>query len=282
MELEFLTIGEVSKLCNIPVKTLRYYDEIGLLRPDRISNESHYRYYSKQSALKIPLIKYYKQLGFKLDDIKELIDELDIGILSSFFKKELTSVEEQMDMLRKKHFAITEWSKLLQDGEAYLTQPGATSRIDLRTIPVYKTVHFRYRLEDGQKHEEMLYSNSFVELCQRNDVFAYGPFMLHFDHLQERMDGSFREVDCYTSVIEDDQPGVQTQVVGGFQAITTVHKGGYGQIGETYGRLLDWADRHNFALRGSAYERNIIDPWSTRVPEHYVTELIVPIRSLGA
>ena len=37
-------IGELSKLCSIPVKTLRYYDDIGLLRPDHIDKFTGYRY----------------------------------------------------------------------------------------------------------------------------------------------------------------------------------------------------------------------------------------------
>lgn len=40
---EFYQIGEVSKICNIPIKTLRYYDEIGLLIPRKIDPDSNYR-----------------------------------------------------------------------------------------------------------------------------------------------------------------------------------------------------------------------------------------------
>ncbi len=39
-------IGEMSKLCGLPVKTLRYYDQLGLLAPDRIDPFTGYRYYS--------------------------------------------------------------------------------------------------------------------------------------------------------------------------------------------------------------------------------------------
>lgn len=42
----FYQIGEVSKLCNISIKTLRYYDEIELLIPEKIDTYSGYRYYS--------------------------------------------------------------------------------------------------------------------------------------------------------------------------------------------------------------------------------------------
>ena len=40
-----LSIGEFSKICQVSAKTLRYYDEIGLLRPEEINPENGYRYY---------------------------------------------------------------------------------------------------------------------------------------------------------------------------------------------------------------------------------------------
>ena len=39
----FYQIGEISKLCNIPIKTLRYYNEIGLLIPEKTDSDSGYR-----------------------------------------------------------------------------------------------------------------------------------------------------------------------------------------------------------------------------------------------
>ncbi|WCG35018.1 MerR family DNA-binding transcriptional regulator [Companilactobacillus farciminis] len=45
---QLFTIGQLSKLFNIKVPTLRYYDEVGLLKPAKINNKTHYRYYSTQ------------------------------------------------------------------------------------------------------------------------------------------------------------------------------------------------------------------------------------------
>ena len=42
----YFTIGEISKLSRISLKTLRYYDEIGLLKPKYVNQENNYRYYS--------------------------------------------------------------------------------------------------------------------------------------------------------------------------------------------------------------------------------------------
>ncbi|MBB3114620.1 DNA-binding transcriptional MerR regulator [Paenibacillus phyllosphaerae] len=276
--MEWYTIGEVSKHCKIPIRTLRYYDDIGLLKPDRISPETNYRYYSMEGMRKIPLIKYYKQLGFKLEDIARMLERPDFDVLEAYMAQELLIVERQMAELQKKHFAIQEWYRLLKQGETLLAEPAAEPKIEISMFPIYRTMKVRYEVKDRQEADiEVLYSNVFVELCTRHNIYAYGPFMLHFESFDRRVDRTFTEVDCYTAVIEDESNASMTAVIGGFQAVCLVHRGDYSTIGHTYRAVQDWAERNEILLQGSSYERYIIDPWSTTKRENYITELIVPI-----
>ena len=71
-------IGEISKLCNIPIKTLRYYDEIDLLKPSKIDEETNYRYYSVDQLVYILIIKQFKDAGFSLKEIKKFLDRDDL------------------------------------------------------------------------------------------------------------------------------------------------------------------------------------------------------------
>jgi DNA-binding transcriptional MerR regulator len=66
-------IGEVSKICNIPIKTLRYYDEIELLIPRKIDPESKYRYYSNDQLTLVLVIKHFKEAGFSLKEINFIL-----------------------------------------------------------------------------------------------------------------------------------------------------------------------------------------------------------------
>lgn len=68
------TIGEISKIVNISANTLRYYDEIGLLKPSLIQNNNQYRYYSDLQVKDIIFILELKQYGFSLGEIKELME----------------------------------------------------------------------------------------------------------------------------------------------------------------------------------------------------------------
>ena len=53
------TVGQISKLCHIPIKTIRYYDEIGLLLPEYVDAQNNYRYYSKKQVLYLNIIKHF-------------------------------------------------------------------------------------------------------------------------------------------------------------------------------------------------------------------------------
>ena len=71
------TIGKFSKICNLPVKTLRYYDDIGLLKPSYIDPETNYRYYDYDKIEAIKIIMLLKNLHTPLADIKEIIEKAD-------------------------------------------------------------------------------------------------------------------------------------------------------------------------------------------------------------
>lgn len=69
------SIGEVSRILNIPVKALRNYDQIHLLKPSQIDTFTKYRYYSYDQFFTIDVIRYLnKTLNVPLEDIKILID----------------------------------------------------------------------------------------------------------------------------------------------------------------------------------------------------------------
>ena len=68
------SIGEISKETNVTTRTLRYYEEIGLLKPSYVA-DSGYRYYSKDDVITLQQITTFKKLGFKLSEIKEVLKE---------------------------------------------------------------------------------------------------------------------------------------------------------------------------------------------------------------
>ncbi|MGO0806770.1 MerR family transcriptional regulator, partial [Clostridioides difficile] len=67
------TVQKLSKLAGISTRTLRYYDEIGLLKPLKI-NSSGYRIYGQNEVNKLQQILFYRELGINLENIKNIIN----------------------------------------------------------------------------------------------------------------------------------------------------------------------------------------------------------------
>lgn len=67
------TIQKLGRLAGISTRTLRYYDEIGILKPARI-NSSGYRIYGGDEVNRLQQILFYRELGFQLEDIKAIMD----------------------------------------------------------------------------------------------------------------------------------------------------------------------------------------------------------------
>ena len=91
-------IGEFSKIVDIPVRTLRFYDEYGVLQPSEIDNFTGYRYYTDENILECELIKLLKSVNFTLEEIVLYKNNLNNEILS----KKQQEILEQISLLKKK------------------------------------------------------------------------------------------------------------------------------------------------------------------------------------
>jgi len=66
-------VKEVARMSGVSVRTLYYYDEIGLLKP-AFYGENGYRYYEKEQILRLQQIMFFRELDFKLDDIQTILE----------------------------------------------------------------------------------------------------------------------------------------------------------------------------------------------------------------
>lgn len=101
------SIGEVSAICNIPIKTLRYYDEIELLQPCYRNNESNYRYYSKEQMTTLLIIRRLRAQGFALKDIKDIITNTDFSNLEKQMLQRCNELDTEINLLQAKKEACS-------------------------------------------------------------------------------------------------------------------------------------------------------------------------------
>ncbi|HIU75614.1 MAG TPA: MerR family transcriptional regulator [Candidatus Pelethocola excrementipullorum] len=123
------TISQVAKLTGISTRTLQYYDEIGLLKPSDFTS-SDYRLYNDDALQKLQQILFFKELDFKLKEIKEILENPEFDKIEAYKKQKKllclkrTRMDKLIDLLSKlekgeqcmsfKEFDLTEYIEALE------------------------------------------------------------------------------------------------------------------------------------------------------------------------
>lgn len=87
-------IGEFSKVVDMPVRTLRYYDEINVLKPNEVDPFSGYRYYTEDNISEANLVKLLRDVGFTLEEIIMYKYSLTSEVLENKKRELLSYVDE--------------------------------------------------------------------------------------------------------------------------------------------------------------------------------------------
>ena len=99
MKSEVFRVGELAKRTGVSVRALHHYDAIGLLTPSHRS-ESHYRLYDREDVVRLQEIKSLRQLGFSLEEIRDLLAVRRLTPLG-VVEMHLQRVREQMELQRQ-------------------------------------------------------------------------------------------------------------------------------------------------------------------------------------
>ncbi|MBU9727427.1 MerR family transcriptional regulator [Diplocloster modestus] len=106
-----LTTSQVSELTGISTRTLQYYDEINLLKPSALT-PSGYRLYNDEALQELQQILFFKELGFKLKEIKEILRKPEFDRIKSFKKQ-----KELLLLKRNRIDRLVELLSRLEKGE---------------------------------------------------------------------------------------------------------------------------------------------------------------------
>lgn len=90
-----MLIKDFAEVCGVSVRTLHYYDEIGLLKPSFVDEWTGYRYYDENSLLRMQEIMFYRELDFSLKNISQIISSPDYN------KEEALSQQKRLLILKK-------------------------------------------------------------------------------------------------------------------------------------------------------------------------------------
>jgi DNA-binding transcriptional MerR regulator len=92
------TVNTLAKLSSISIRTLRYYDEIGLLKPAFVG-ENGYRFYHEEQLLRLQQILFFKELGFELKQIQDILGRTDFDQLHAL-RSHAQEVQHRMKRLK--------------------------------------------------------------------------------------------------------------------------------------------------------------------------------------
>ncbi|MBK8899914.1 MAG: MerR family transcriptional regulator [Anaerolineaceae bacterium] len=116
-------IGEFSRLGLVTVETLRHYDAVGILKPEKVDPFTGYRYYSAKQLRALNRILALKELGFSLEEIARILqNDLSDDELRGMLKLQLIAAEREMEAVQSRLNLVTtrlQYLKLEDDMTAY-------------------------------------------------------------------------------------------------------------------------------------------------------------------
>lgn len=131
-----LKIGEFSRLSQVTVKTLRLYEEIGLLMPIEIDDYTGYRYYDVSQMQMMNNIIYLKNLGFNLEEIRTLFEDHRYLPSSEMIAEKLNSCHTEMKLLKDREIQL----KILQEK---IIMKEKMKDFEIRSLPAVIVASFR-------------------------------------------------------------------------------------------------------------------------------------------
>lgn len=264
-------IGEMAAVNHTTVKTLRYYDQIGLFRPRFVDPNSGYRYYEAEQFERLNTIQYLKTMGLSLAEIKQHLDRRSITDFKQLLQKQEGAIDQQIQMLQaiKRRF-----KSRITDLEVAQSQP-AINHPRLEYLPERRLVQL----------EQLIRTNDELEIALRNlenqshlkAVIFIGGVGLTIDQ-QSLQRHQFDEYHSIFVLLDEDSKAtttVTTIPAGRYACI--YHHGNHTESGSYYERLLAYIRVQNLRVAGAAIERTIIDQYISRDPKDYLTKIEIPI-----
>lgn len=126
-----LKISEFSRLAQVPVKTLRYYDDIGLLPPARVDEFTKYRFYEAVQLLKLRRIVMLKQMGFRLVEIGRILDDnLTHQQLTQLIRLRHAELAQELTQRQARLADLENWLNQLEQEQEMTNYTVTTKKVD--------------------------------------------------------------------------------------------------------------------------------------------------------
>lgn len=275
-----LKIGSFARLARVSVKTLRFYDEAGLLRPALVDDRSGYRYYRADQVAQLERIRLLKHLGCTLAEVREL---LAMPALSAEARCRLELVRARLSLgLARDAQRLRQLNSLLRP---LMRERSDMTRVTERRLPPVTVLSIRDRVRVLESAAESMFESIERQAARFECRARVSPFLLFhdLDYRQRRLD-----IEACVPIMPE-----AASACGGY-ALAPVNRAAVADFSGTYRRapmvfetLLEWMDEAGAQVTGplrECYLRFGADQCGYELPpevlaegvEEYRTELQVP------
>ncbi len=267
------SIGDVSRLFHLSVSSLRHYEAVGLLTPEKIDPETGYRYYSTAQFEVLNTIRYLRALDMPLAEIADFLQNRDVDhIEDKLLHQKQTVIQKQLELKRIEQ-KIDHRLRQLQDAK----------NSELDTVQMIRTPSCRVVLmENSLKINNFLDMEAPIRELEKSDTEAVvflGKIGVGISaaHLEEqcfdRYDSIFLVLDA-----EDHYSG-NTVTLPEASCVRIRFCGSHLEAPAQYRKLLQYIKEHHMKIDGSSREITLIDFGLTNDTEKFVTEISIPVIS---
>lgn len=269
---EYYKIGEISALYNIGADSLRYYEELGILKPKRDSNG--YRMYSINDIRTLNILRELRSIGFSMGEIKEHLKDFDLDKTVRLFSQAISAIDRKIEEMNR---LKSQLSERIEEIERH-TSGSFSDEIKVESLGerhILKLSETVIRDDDidfvikklQSEYEDQLY------IIGNGDIGGTMPL----DSLREGLYGHFDSA----FYIVDEQEEYDSVIPAGEYLSMTV-RGSYAQIPSMWQKILRFADENLLTTTGKAIEIYIIDNHDTADEGEYITRLQVRVLRSGS
>ena len=267
-----LKIGEFSKMMQVTVKTLRHYEQKGLLVPDEVDEWTGYRFYSITQMQRLNTIRGLQRQGFTLEEIRDLLEDGAPMPSIDQLTRKIEETEKQLQMLTERRNQLLKWidsHKLIKTMEKFSIQslPEIIVASHREIIPDYSALG-------------MLCVNKIGPEMQRLGCQCPPPgYCFTIEHGNEY---SATSIDIeYCEQVEEmgkDSDIIQFKRLPAVpKALCMKHIGPYERFYESRTQAFSYMKEHGYKIAGNPRTCYIDGVWNQDDPELWLSIIQIPI-----
>lgn len=266
-----LKIGDFSRLSQVPVKTLRYYDEIGLLRPSEVDRFTGYRYYAADQLSRLNRILALKDLGLTLEQIDQLLNgDLPASEIRGMLKLKRAEIEQGIADEQARLARVEARLRQIEQENKMPNYDIALKKVEPQLVASVRDVVPTYP-DIGR-----LYGEVFAYLGRAASAETISAAVWHDEGVKER------DIDAEAVIfLKTRVPGSARVKVYELPAATmasVIHKGAYNTLRLAYEAVLQWIDTNGYKIVAAPREIYLYCPEPVKQDdESYVTEIQFPV-----